>query len=87
MKKISLSINGNVYVMPRKKAMDVMKIAKEHNKGKNVIVGLAKGHVIECRLDEYDSAQELLDASKEWIKQGYKVYSQKCYKSLLSNNE
>lgn len=80
MKRITLSINGKLYVMERQKAMGVMKIAKEKNKGKNVIVGLEKDKVIECRLDEYPNAYDLLTATKEWLKQGYKVHSVKSYR-------
>lgn len=80
MKKITLSINGKLYVMERQKAMGVMKIAKEKNKGKNVIVGLEKDRIIECRLDVYPTAYELLTATQAWLKQGYKVHSIKSYR-------
>lgn len=80
MKKITLSINGKLYVMERKKAMEIMKIAKEKNKGKNVIVGLEKDSIIECRLDTYTTAYELLSATQEWLKLGYKVHSIKSYR-------
>lgn len=80
MKKITLSINGKLYVMERKKAMEIMKIAKEKNKGKNVIVGLEKDRIIECRLDTYPTAYELLTATQEWLKLGYKVHSIKSYR-------
>lgn len=80
MKRISLSINDKIYIMERKRAMEVMKIAKEKNKGKNVIVGLEKDKVIECRLDEYPNAYALLTAIQEWVKNGYKVHSVKSYR-------
>lgn len=80
MKKITLSISEKLYVMDRKKAMEIMKIAKEKNKGKNVIVGLEKDRIIECRLDAYPTAYELLTATQEWLKLGYKVYSIKSYR-------
>lgn len=51
-----------------------MKMAKEENKGKNVIVGLERHNILECRLDYFPKADELLSATQEWIKQGYKVH-------------
>ncbi|OCN03584.1 hypothetical protein A4S06_05330 [Erysipelotrichaceae bacterium MTC7] len=73
------SKNGEVrsYNMKPKKAKETVQMIREAHKGQNMIIALEKGSVMELRNDKYDTAIEVLDAVKDWIKKGYKVYSVK----------
>ncbi|MFV0382334.1 MAG: hypothetical protein ACK5KR_08995 [Breznakia sp.] len=67
------------YQMKPRKAKEIVKNIKSKFKGKNVILAIEKGSTMELRRDEYTTTNELLKATKEWIANGYKVYSSTNY--------
>lgn len=62
------------YSMKPKQAKEMVKRIKSEMK-QHTIVAVEKGSVMELRKDTFDTATEMLDVKKSWIKKGYVVYS------------
>lgn len=79
MKLVTVSINDKIYRMQFNQAKEMINMLKKEHKGKNVILAIGKESHIEMRKDTYSCAYDLLTATQEWLKKGYKVYSVKTY--------
>lgn len=47
---------------------------KKKFKRKNIILGIEKNGVFECRKDGFENPVELLDEVQRWNRKGYKCY-------------
>lgn len=67
-------INGHTYKMGKNEFKGFIKELKKKFKGKNIILGIEKDGILECRKDEFETPTELLDEVQRWISKKYKVY-------------
>lgn len=66
------------YKMEKKKALKMIENLIKEFKGSNVILAIEKDNVFEMRNDRFNCAYDLLTATQDWIKRGYKVYYARC---------
>lgn len=73
---VTVSLNNNIYTMPKKIILSMIKSIKEEIKERNInmIIALEKGNIIEMRKDTYASIHDLHDKISEWANLGFKVY-------------
>lgn len=67
-------INGHTYKMGRNEAKGFIRMLKKKFKGKNMILGIEKNGIFECRKDEFSKPEELLSEIQRWNRKGYKSY-------------
>ena len=67
-------INGHTYKMGRNEFKGFVRELKKNFKRKNIILGIEKNGIFECRKDEFEDTVELLDEVHRWNRKGYKSY-------------
>lgn len=77
MKLVIVLVKNKAYRMTYQKAKKMIDMLKKEHKGNNMILAIGIDNVIELRKDRFSCAYDLLTATQEWIKKGYKVYSVK----------
>lgn len=67
-------INGNTYKMGKNEFKGFIRELKKKFKRNNIILGIEKNGIFECRKDEFKNPVELLDEVQRWNRKGYKCY-------------
>ena len=67
-------INGNSYKMGKNEFKGFVRELKKKFKRTNIILGIEKNDIFECRKDEFKNPVELLDEVQRWNRKGYKCY-------------